>query len=182
MHPNQSKNFARSSSTKINMSKGLVNHTFAYQSILTARWMSQNCCSNGMWYSCLVRGNNVCWRPNPLAKSSMTIDARYVSFVLVSMCQSEWSSKRLERKRSRLLIICVHVWSHGSLSLSLFPSSFLFFLIYFFSLCYLYFLYISLSFFPLFFLSKPGLTPSWNKDTPLVAGTCSKTLSDFHHT
>ena len=146
-----SKNFAWSSSIKINMSKRLVNHTFAYQSILTARWMSQNCCSDGMWYSCLMNGNNASWR----------------------LDRSEWSSKGLEKKRSSLLICvcvllkCVESWlSHSFL---LFFS--LFFLIYLspyyfvFSLCFSYISLLIIIF--SLFLSKLGLTPSWNKDTPL---------------
>ena len=117
----------------------------------------------------------------------------------------EWSSKSLERKWSIFLIVCVRellecveLGPNGDLcegcrlsptlsfflSLSFFFSLFLYF---FFSL----FLFLSLSLFYLsfplffhlsFFLSKLGLTPSWNKDTPWRVGTCSETLSDFPHT
>ena len=125
-----SKNFAWSSSMEINMSKGLVNITFAYQSILTARWMSQNCCSDGMWYSCLMNGNNASWKPD----------------------RSEWSSKGLERKRSRVLdclwhelLECAEPW----LSLTLFLLHFSLFS--FLSLS-LFSFFISLPFFLSFFL------------------------------
>jgi len=74
-------------------------------------------------------------------------------------------------------VSCLSVWSQDRMefyvkvagSLPLFPSSFLSFcfslFIFFFSLLFFsfYFLYLS----PLFFSSKPGLTPSWNKNTPL---------------
>jgi hypothetical protein len=81
------------------MSKGLVNLTFAYLSILTGiicRWMIRNHCRGGVvtyggrlllhfdvdcnggrhfdhansgeWYSCLVCGNHVPWRHDPLAQ------------------------------------------------------------------------------------------------------------------
>jgi len=95
----------------------------------------------------------------------------------------EWGSKGLERKRSILLIVCMRellecvepgpdgVLCEGcrlSPTLSFFLSLFCF-LSLFFSFLFFYF-FISLSFFsfflPLFFSSKPGLTPSWNKDTP----------------
>ena len=95
----------------------------------------------------------------------------------------EWSSVGLERKWSIFLVVCVHellecveprpdgvLCESCRLSplLSFFLSLFHFLCLYFF----LFFFFISLSFFfffftSLFFSSKPGLTPSWNKDTPL---------------
>ena len=107
-----------------------------------------------MWYSCLLCGNHVNWRHDPLAQYFM-IGAQGTSpFVQVSKCRSECSSKGLERKRSSLLIVCVHELLESvepwlSLSLSLFPSSFLSF----FSFYNFFLFFISLLIFSLFFFS-----------------------------
>ena len=92
-------------------------------------------------------------------------------FVHVSRCRSEWSSKGLERKRSRVLdCLCAWaawVWNHGSPSL--FPSSFL-------SFSFLFY-------FSLYFFKQA------RADTFLKQGysfgcleLCSEMLSDFPHT
>ena len=108
-------------------------------------------------------------------------------FVNVRKCRSEWSSKSLERKRSRVLdCLCAWVaWVCGVVALSLFPSFFLSFFIYlspYYFFLSLFFIYISPYYIFSLFFSKLGLTPSWNKDTPWRVGTCSETLSDFPHT
>ena len=97
------------------------------------------------------------------------------------------SSEGLERKWSIFLIVCVRellecveprldgVLCEGcrlSPTLSFFLSLFLFLSLYFFIFFFYIYFFISLSFFSSFFhlsffSSKPGLTPSWNKNTPL---------------
>ena len=139
-----SKNFAWSSSMEINISKGLVNVTFSYPSILTV----------SIYDGCLgIAAAMACWagqqRPGKEVKH----------FLIVCV---------------RELLECVEPGPDGVLcegcrlspTLSFFLSLSLFFL---FSL-FFFFLYLCLfSFFftSLFVSSKPGLTPSWNKDTPL---------------
>ena len=92
-------------------------------------------------------------------------------FVHVSKCWSEWSSKGLERKRSRVLD-CLCAWAAWVCGAMALPHSFLLpFSLFLFSLFIFFFFYLSLSLFLFlflsFFLNKLGLTPSWNKDTPL---------------
>ena len=123
-----------------------------------------------------IRGM-ICWH------NALWLRAQGTSpFVHVSRCRSEWSSRGLERKRYSILdCLCAWAaWVCGAIALPhsfLLPFSLFFFLSFFFFL--LFFLFFSLSFFislPFFFvflslfsffLSKLGLTPSWNKDTPL---------------
>ena len=120
-----------------------------------------------------IRGM-ICWH------NALWLRAQGTSpFVHVSKCQSQWSSKGLERKRSSVLdCLCAWaVWVCGAMAL---PHSFLlpfslFFFSLFLSFFFSLFLFLSLSLFfylflffsSLFFLRKLGLTPSWNKDTPL---------------
>ena len=93
-------------------------------------------------------------------------------FVHVSRCRSEWSSRGLERKRCSILD-CLCAWAAWVCGAMALPHSFLLpFSLFLFSLfLFFFFFYLSPFFsFPLFFyffLSKLGLTPSWNKDTPL---------------
>ena len=147
------KNLHDQCSMKINMSKGLVNHTFAYQSILTARWMSRNC-----WRVILL----------PREWEQCSLEAWTI-----------WLEHQRLGKEEEQPLDCLCAWAAWacgamalslSLSLSLFPSFFLSFSSLFFFF-YNFSLFLSLSLFFLFFLffqSKPRLTPSWNKDTPLV--------------
>ena len=147
-----SKNFASSSSMEINMSKGLVNLTFAYRSILIARWMSRNCCSDGVWYSCLVCGNNVPWRPDPLAKCSMIIDAMYVSLCACEQVPIWVEQQRLGKEEEQPLdCLCAWAaWVCGAMALS--HSFLLPFSLFFLSLCFFCISLLVFLFF-LFFLS-----------------------------
>ena len=120
-------------------------------------------------WTLFIRGM-ICWH------NALWLRAQGTSpFVHVSKCQSQWSSKGLERKRSSVLdCLCAWaVWVCGAMAL---PHSFLLpFSLFLFSLFLFFHLFLSLSpffsffssHFFLFFLSKLGLTPSWNKDTPL---------------
>ena len=144
-----SKTFAWSSSMEINMSKGLVNLTFAYPSILTI----------SMYDGCLgIAAAMACW------VSSEGLERKWSIFLIVCV---------------RELLECVEPGLNGVLcegcrlspTLSFLLSLFFSLFIFFFSLFFSFFLfYISLFFFFFFtsiFSSKPRLTPSWNKDTPL---------------
>ena len=99
-------------------------------------------------------------------------------------------AKAWKGRGAGFLIVCVHellecVEPWLSLTLSFFLSLFFFSLSVFFSSSFFslsLFFFLFLFFPPLFFLSKLGLTPSLNKDTPWRVGTCSETLSDFPHT
>jgi len=147
-HRQGSKTFAWSSSLEIKMSMGLVNLTFAkYTYHQHIGWMSRNCCGDGVF--------------SGAAKAWKGSEAFSWLYACVS-CLSVWSQDRME----------FYVKVVGSLLL--FPSSFfsfVFSLFIFFTFLFFYFFYISLLLFfffsPLFLSSKPRLTPSWNKDTPL---------------
>ena len=131
--------FAWSSSMKINMSKGLVNNTFAYQSILTARWMSRKLLE---WW-CVILLSRVCEPCSLEAWSVGTMLYDWGRKVRLPLCM--WASadlsgvaKAWKGRGAGLLIVCVHellecVEPWLSLTLFLLPfSRFLFSLFIFF--------------------------------------------------
>ena len=128
-----------------------------------------------------MRGNNVPWRPDPLANCSMIIDARYISLCACEQVPIWVEQQRLGKEEEQPLdCLCAWAaWVCGAMALShtlsffltLSLFSFIFFLLSFFNLS---------PYFSLSFLSKVRLTPSWNKDTPLDGWNL--TLSDFPHT
>jgi len=150
--------FAWSSSMKINMNKGLV----WTKPLLTRVYIPPNGCPK-------IVGAMVC---DTLASCVRTLFIRGMirwhnalwlgtqgtsPFVHVSKCRSEWSSKGLERKRSRVLD-CLCAWAAWVCGAMALPHSFLLpFSLFLFSL-FLFFLllfFISLPFFLSFFISLP---------------------------
>ena len=88
-------------------------------------------------------------------------------------------AKAWKGRGAGFLIVCVHellecVEPWLSRTLSFFLSHFFFFFFFFISLPFFSF-FSSLS----FFLSKLGLTPSWNKDTPLVGWNLQRDAQRF---
>jgi len=144
--------FAWSSSMEINMSKGLVNLTFSYSSILTVG-INDGCLGIAVVMACWVGQQ----RPGKEAKHF--IDCMRVWAAWVCGARTEWSFVW------RLLALSHSFLLPFSLSFSLS----LFYLFFYFLYFYFTFFYISLSLFfvTTLFLSKLRLTPSWNKDTPL---------------
>ena len=148
-----SKTFAWSSSMEINMSKGLVNLTVSYLSILTV----------SIYDGCLgIAAAMACWvgQQRPVKEAKHFLD-----------CMRAWAAWVCGARTGWSFMWRLPALSHSFLlPFSLSFSLSLFFIFYFFSFIYIY-LYISLLFFSFFFtslfLSKLRLTPSWNKDTPL---------------
>ena len=126
--------FAWSSSMEINMSKGLVNLTFAYPSILTI----------SIYDGCLgIAAAMVCWveqqRPGKEVKNFLIVFMRELPWVCGA--RTEWS----------------FVWRLPTLSHSFLPPFSLFFSLYFFLFSFFFFLYLSLFyifFSPLFFFKQ----------------------------
>ena len=124
--------------------KGLVNLTFAYLSILTA------CMKDGFLRIVTMM---------PCDTLALCVGTMLLgSLINLSGAAKAWKGRRAASWF--VCVCCLSVWSHGSLTLSFLFSLFFYFFIYLSP--YYFFLFFS----PLFF-SKLGLTPSWNKDTPL---------------
>ena len=132
----QSKTFAWSSSKEINMSKGLVNLTFSYPSILTV----------SIYDGCLgIAAAMACWvgQQRPGKEARHFLDCMRVWAAWVCGARTGWSFMWRLPAVSHSFLLPFSL----SFSLSLFFFIFLFF-------------YISPFFSPLFFSSKLGLTPS----------------------
>ena len=163
-HRQGSKTFAWSSSMEINMSKGLVNLTFAYPSILTV----------SIYDGCLgIAAAMACWvgQQRPGKEAKHFIDCMHVWAAWVCGARTEWS----------------FVWRLPAPSHSLLlPFSLSFSLSLFFYFLFLFF-FISLSFFSFFFTSIFfQASQGWHLlETRILfwmAGTCSVTQCDFPHT
>ena len=127
---------------EISMSNGLMNLTFAYSNILTASIQdgylgvaaAMICGTLASCVGTMFIGGLICWH-NALCLGTQGASP----FVHVRKCRSKWSNKGLERKRSSLLIVCVHgllecvePWLSLTLSFFLALSLFLIFLLFFF--------------------------------------------------
>jgi hypothetical protein len=176
--------FARQSFVhmEISMIKGLVNLTFAYPSILTASIYRIDISELlRRWYVVLLP---CVWEPCSLeARSVGTMLYDWGCKVRLPLCM--WASADLSgavktwkgRGAASWLFVCMSclsVRSHGSLTLSIFLS------LSFLSLSlFVSFIFLSLFFYLSFFSSKPWLTPSWNKDTPLVGWNLQQDAQRF---
>jgi len=157
------KTFVWSSSMEIKMSKGLVNLTFAYPSILTV----------SIYDGCLlIAAVMVCsvGQQRPGKEAKHFLDCMHAWAAWVCGARTGWS----------------FMWRLSALSHSfLLPFSLLFSLSLFFFSLFLFF-YISLLFFFFFYLSFFQASQGWHLlETRILlwmAGTCSVTLCDFPHT
>ena len=163
-----SKNFAWSSSMEINISKGLVNLTFAYPSILTV----------SIYDGCLgIAAAMACWvEQQRLGKEvKHFLDCMRAWAACVCGARTKWSFVWRLPALSHSFLLPFSL----SFSLSLFFSlffSFLFFL-FFISLSFLYFFFTSI-----FFQASQGWHLLETRILLWMVGTCSVTLCDFPHT